>query len=147
MTFGKQTDGLDIRYVPLWAMFPDPYSEDFYESRYVIEEMALDEEEIISGMATGQFYELNELGSPVKWEYELDLRGQTADKWAVTREGRKRHSSRIQHGNWYDDEGLPRAQKTGGVSRSTKARCSPSARTPCTPESCRISGAGPEGAR
>jgi len=96
--------GLVIRHVPIWAVYPDPYAPDFDRCKYIIEEMAQDEEDLQDGVEAGMYDSIDDIGSPVAWDLESEKRTLYTELNSGTpRDLRKRHLLTIYHGDFVQD--------------------------------------------
>lgn len=100
--------GLVCAQVPLAACFPDPYGRrfDFSDSTYFIEEMAEDEEAIYEGQRAGRYRFVGDLGQPVAFDLEENIRQRDSGvAFGAGTLRRKRHLLQLFHGNIYAPNG------------------------------------------
>lgn len=92
-------------YVPLWHLYPDPYSKSFYDS-WVVEEYEVDHEKIQELIATGLYHPMPDLGDGVRLQRsEFLSRWQRYELTETRTSTRKRHLITKYTGNLHDRDG------------------------------------------
>jgi hypothetical protein len=98
----RPANGLRIQQVPVRSMYPDPYARTFDDAKWVVEECAVDEEELRDGVAAGAYDSIDDIGAPVAFDLETDFRSrETGLSFKAPGPSRKRHLLQIYHGNLY----------------------------------------------
>jgi len=124
----RPRNGLKIKQVPLLSMYPDPYARTFDDCRWVVEEVAVDEEELRDGALSGVYDSVDNIGSPVSFDLETDYRSrETGLAFQGSGPARKRHLLQIYHGNLYSRDGRLALQnwKVVVANKRTIIACSP----------------------
>lgn len=93
------------RHRSIWDVYPDPYADDFYAAKYVVEESAADESDVEDRWRSGVYDSIDDIGEPVRFE------GDRRPQWRRRELHDAKHTARPQHlvqeytGNIYDRDG------------------------------------------
>jgi hypothetical protein len=124
----RPRNGLKIRQVPVLSMYPDPFARTFNDAKWVVEEVAVDEEELRDGQMAGIYDSIDDIGAPVAFDLETDYRmRETGLTFKAPGPSRKRHLLQIYHGNLYTKDGRLALQnwKVVVANKRTVIACSP----------------------
>lgn len=93
-----------IERVPLWSLYPDPFSHNFYRGNYVVEELEVDESILEERVRIGIYDSIDDIGEPTHLPAE-SIGNSEYEKLNNTGGVRRRHLIQEYTGNIYDKTG------------------------------------------
>lgn len=102
----RPKNGMKIAHVPLWALYPDPYAAKFSECKYIVEECAIDDDDLQEGVLAGKYDFAGDIGPAMAFDMETEHRArETGLAFQPIQPKRKRHLLQLYHGNIYTRDG------------------------------------------
>ncbi len=92
-------------FVSAWCVYPDPYAGGFYKGKFVIEESAVDEEDLQARVDAGIYDSLDGIGEPVSWDATRESRYRRTELLDSRAMSRRQHLLQRYVGNLYDKDG------------------------------------------
>jgi len=120
----------ETQFVSAWCIYPDPYASDFYKGKFVIEESAVDEEDIRSRQQAGVYDSIEDIGEPISWEASRESRYRRTELLDSRALRRRQHLVQDYRGNIYDKDGKIVAENwwITAANEKTILRCAPNPR-------------------
>lgn len=99
--------GLKAKHIPIWSIYPDPFSDHASKGQYFIEESMMNDSDVQDGFLSGKFRPEGKdgIGEPVASEYERDERYRNTELFDTRDAKRKRHLITEYWGDLTDENG------------------------------------------